>query len=195
MKYETMNWDAGWAELVDPLVEVHEGEPSENDTRLDRLEEKYDRRCVESAQCKLYAERLMANLQTKYDQYEFAAHTDATGYPPNSYWRILARMPKGRPLPEAELKKLQGAAKAILRNIEKKYPGVGERYQKQMNEEARFHSKKQAAAIGFGVRFADEKPRRGCLWVLLVFLFLGIIIHQGCSVWATPSERTNMAEH
>ena len=173
MKYETMNWDADWSELVDPLVEAHEGEPDEEFTRL---EEKYDRRYVESASCQLYAERLLANLQEKNSKYEFAAHTDAIGYPPNSYWRILARLPKGRPMPEAELKKLQRAAKAILRNIEKKYPGVGELHQKQMNEEARRRTRKQLAAFGFGVRFADEKPRTGCLWVVLVILCL--IIHQ-----------------
>ena len=144
----------------------------ESDQNFIRLEEKYDRRFVESASCKQYAERLLANLQEKNPKYEFAAHSDATAYPPNSYWRVLARLPKGRPLPDAELKKLRRAAKAILKNVEAKYPGIGESFQKQMKEDARRKSKEHAVAHGYGVRFADEPERRGCFGVLVVLLMI-----------------------
>lgn len=73
MDYETLNWDDDWAELVDPIVEAHD-----NGKPLTKLEDKYDCRYVESASCRYYAERLLENLQSKNERYEFAAHTDAT---------------------------------------------------------------------------------------------------------------------
>lgn len=160
MKYEAINWDQGWSELVDPLVDAHE-----NDKPTAKLEDKYDRRYVESASCRLYAERLLENLQTKNEKYQFAAHTDATAWPPNSYWRIVVRKPNGRPVSEAELTKLQRAAKAILRNVEKKYPGVGDKEQAKATKDAERKLKKDYAAMGLKVTLPGE--RRGCQLKLL----------------------------
>lgn len=166
MKYDAINWDEGWSELVDPIVEAHE-----NDKPYGRLEDKYDRRFITSASCKLYAERLLENLQKKYDQYEIAAHTDATAWPRNSYWRILIRKSQAKPIPERELTKIKQSAKAILRNVEKKYPGVGEKEQSKAKKAAKRDIRNLASAHGYKVRFAGEKEKkRGCLFALLALL-------------------------
>ena len=74
-----------WSAVVDPVVEAWR-----NDRLTNAIEEKYDRWYVESASCRLYAERLLENLRNANSDLQFAAHTDATGWPANSYWRLLA---------------------------------------------------------------------------------------------------------
>lgn len=177
MRYETINWDDGWADLVDPIVDAHE-----SDKPSTRLEEKYDRRYVESASCRLYAERLLENLQSKNEKFQFACHTDATAWPRNSYWRVLVRKADGKPLTGQDLAKLKRAAKAILRNIEKKYPGIGDEEQRSARQSAERQLKKDAAAIGLGVRLPGDKQRSGCLTFLaIVFALLAALSNKLCS--------------
>lgn len=160
MKYEAIDWDDAWAALVDPIVEAHE-----NDKPRSRLEEKYDRRYVESANCRLYTERLIENLRAKNAEFVFAAHTDATAWPRNSWWRIVVRKGNGQPVPGAELGKLKRAAKAILRNIEEKYPGVGAKEQEAANKAAEDKLKADYAKMGLKLSF--PKTKRGCLLCLI----------------------------
>jgi hypothetical protein len=160
VKYEAIDWDDDWAELVDPYVEAWE-----NEKPTTRLEEKYDRRLVESASCRLYAERLLENLRKQNDSLSFAAHTDATGWPPNSYWRIVVRKANGKPVSDEQLGKLKRAAKAILRNIEAKYPDIGAKTQEDARTAAEKRMKAEYREMGIGIAFAREKrEKRGCLW-------------------------------
>jgi hypothetical protein len=166
MEYDAIDWDQAWSAVVDPVVEAWR-----NDRLTNAIEDKYHRWYVESAPCRLYAERLLANLRNANSGLQFAAHTDATGWPANAYWRLLARMPNGKPLLAKKLKKLQRAAKAILRNIEKKYPDIGTTTQHEARLAAEKRIKEDLKRHGLGVRLSHEQPtetpRRGCLLSIL----------------------------
>lgn len=149
MKYKTLNWDDDWSAVVEPYFIAWA-----TDKPIDRLEAVYDSRYVGSADCRPYAVRVLEILKERHPKYVFAAHTDITAHPPNSYWRIVVRSPGGKPVRGADLGKLQAAAKAIYRNVAAKYPGAAEA--------------EQAAAHAQAANDVAQSPKpRGCLMRLL----------------------------
>jgi hypothetical protein len=170
MDYDAIDWDEDWSAVVDPIVRAWRDERLTN-----AVENKYSRWYVGSASCRLYAERLLENLRSSNSQCQFAAHTDATAWPTNSYWRVLARTPSGKPLVAKNLKKVQQAARALLRNIEKKYPDIGKTTQDHARLAAQKHMRDGLKRFGLGVRFANEHaseaPRRGCLLSIVMLLW------------------------
>ncbi len=166
MNYHSINWDDAWAAMLEPfhaasndfhanMGDMPDRKFKKIETRLNREDAKYDKFCLESAACELYAERLINNLTEKYPKYQFAAHTDPYAHPPNGYWRILGRAASGKSIASKDYSKLKRAAKAILRNVEKKYPGEGEKAQAKA---AKVYEKNRPTAKG----------KSGCLLVFLL---------------------------
>jgi hypothetical protein len=191
MKFESLNWDDAWAEIVRPFHEANDEfhsnmgdmpdrEFSNLETKVDRAEAKYDKFCLASAECKLYAERLIANLADKNPTYQFAAHTDPFGHPPNSWWRVLVRSASGKAITSQAFQKLEPSAKAILRNVEKKYPGEGKKAQEAAEKAHEAKLKKQGVSIkkvDGGVRVSVKGSGSGCmLLVVLITSALGLAL-------------------
>lgn len=160
LKFEAINWDDGWAELVDPFVEAWE-----NDRSLDRLEAKYDRRYVESAECRFYAERIMDHLQNEFVKYRFAAHTDPMGWPPNAYWRIVVRSAKGKPIPDGELTNVKSAAKAVLENVRLTHPDIGAKELAKARRDSDEFLK--LSSRRFELKVSAHNRPRGCVLTLI----------------------------
>ena len=58
MDYERLDWDDVWAAMLAPLLDAWE---RQDQKESDRLDNRYDRFYVESAACRLYAERVLEN--------------------------------------------------------------------------------------------------------------------------------------
>ena len=113
-KYDAVDFDDEWKDLVDSIVK---GELTDKPARSS--EKRYDNRYLVSAAHELHAERVIENLQAKYPQLQFAAHTN---FNDRKWWHILVRTKSERAPSAKERKNLRSAAKAILRNVEAKYP-------------------------------------------------------------------------
>jgi hypothetical protein len=142
--FDTIDWNEFWDELVTQSVKADEalseaiyentiGKLSARgvnaaERKRDRADERLDDRYVESTQHKLHAERLLASLQGRYTDLNFAAYTDPRAYPKYSWWRIVVCAKGGKAPSYEKLRKIQRAAKAILENIANKYPLEEEKY-------------------------------------------------------------------
>jgi len=182
MKYDSLNWDDDWAEVVRPFHEANhafhanmgdmpEREFSKLESALGKAEDRYDKFLVESAECKLYAERLIANLADKNPKYQFAAHTDPFGYPPNSYWRVLVRSATRKAITSQSLHELMRSAKAILKNVEKKYPGEGAKAREEAEKAQEATFEKDGIRIkkmDGGMQVSVKGSGAGCMSVLVL---------------------------
>jgi hypothetical protein len=155
------------------IGDMPDREFSKIETRLNRAEATYEKFCLASADCRLYAERLIANLADKNPKYQFAAHTDLFGHPPNSCWRVLVRSVTGKAITSEAFASLQRSAKAILRNVEKQYPGEGKKAQEVAEKAHVAKLAKQGVIIkkvDGGVRVSVKGRKNGCMSVLVLLV-------------------------
>lgn len=65
-----------------------------------------------------------------------------------------------------------------MRNVENKYPGLGEAEQKESRQAAERQLKKDAAAIGLGVKLPGDTNGKGCLFfIVILFALLAALTH------------------
>lgn len=126
-KYSAIDFSLELETLVNSMVEA-----DIQDQIPRKLEAQYDRLYVESAECEQHADRALEILSDRFPNHQFAAHSDATTSPPNSYWRILATTTTGRPLSKQKVEKVRAAAKRIVRNISDKYPESAEQHRNEV---------------------------------------------------------------
>ena len=132
-QYHAIEFNEELSAVVNAMVEANiKGESVPR-----KIESYYDNIYVQSTECEDYAERALEILRERYPRYEFAAHSDATTLPPNSYWRLLAKTQSGRAINKEQMRKIRGAAKRILLNIEAKYPEVAEKQHREIEKKSK----------------------------------------------------------
>lgn len=118
--YHAIDFDDELESLVNTMVDAYNRE----EAAPRKAENLYDRIYVQSTECEGYAERALEILIEKFPRYQFAAHSDATAFPANSYWRILATTESRRAINKEQMRKIRAAATRILKNVEAKYPEI-----------------------------------------------------------------------
>lgn len=132
-QYHTIDFNEELSAVVNSMVEADiKGESIPR-----KIESFYDNIYVQSTECEDYAERALEILSERYPSYEFAAHSDATALPPNSYWRLLATTESGRAINREQMRKIRAAAKRILENIEAKYSEVAAKQQREIEKKTK----------------------------------------------------------
>lgn len=144
-QYRAIDFNEDLVALVNAMVEADI--KGENVSR--KIESFYDKIYVRSTEHEQYADRALEILNERYPRYKFVAHSDATTSPPNSYWRLLATTKCGRAISKEQMRKIRGAAKRILENIESKYSEA---------------AKKQLGGI-------DKKTNRSGFWGAILDMF------------------------
>ena len=114
-EYDAIDFDDEWKDLID---EIAKGDVTGKPAR--GAERKWDNRRIVDVEYGLHAERLIEHLSKQFgDRFDFAAHTHHSS---RSWYSILARTKSKRAPLKRDRKKITAAARAILRDVEAKYP-------------------------------------------------------------------------